>query len=94
MELREYSNFATEKINWLERRFSPIIQKKLNTTMSQKRVQELWRDIKILERKLEIARQNKEEEVSEEIETHYNYLTNNAIPNFLSWMELINGKIE
>lgn len=89
MELSEYTKFAQEKIHWLERRFRPIIQNKLFENDLHRRVQELWRSCKILQRKVNLA-----EEEDDEIRFMYAILKNQDFPNFMSWYEIVGEKIK
>lgn len=61
------------------RRFSPTIQEQLHETPIQQKVQELWRDCKILARKISLGKNQYD------IYEYYNLLRYNKIPNFIQW---------
>lgn len=97
MDLNQITSYAKGRMKWLNRRYKKTFSLDEHETEKQRRLQEIYRDCKILLRKADIIRKKSKNEDTPhemilEIEKDYRKLRFTTIPNFFSWEEITSNK--
>lgn len=91
MTIKQYKEFATNKIEWLKKRFPETIMEGLYESGIQQKIHEIERDIKIFNRKVslieKVFKDGLSKEAKEELDHFYKDLRFNKIPKFNEWID-------